>query len=62
MKEEQNEGCYCLTASECMRRTLMDYGIDVSGVTQKVLEHLVNDFMELMVKQGHAKRAKNAEN
>ena len=54
--EEQEEETLRLSKSECMRIVLTDYGIDLSRITQKMLEHIVGDFLEMLVKQGYAER------
>ena len=54
------EESYCLTPWWCLKATLQDYNVDTTNVTPKMGEHIVNDFMELMVKQGYI--AKGEEN
>ena len=44
---------YRLTPWWCLMATLRDYNVDTTHVTPKMGEHIVNDFMELMVKQGY---------
>lgn len=45
-----------LTKGMVLLLTLRDYGIDVSHITPKMAEHLVDDFMNELVKQGYAER------
>ena len=53
-----------ISYGECLRSVLHDYGIDTSHFTEKVMKHMVEDFMDLMVKQGHVtdKRRENESN
>lgn len=44
---------YVLSEWGCLSATLNDYGIDYSHITPKMGFHMVEDFMELMVKSGH---------
>ena len=44
---------YTLTPWQCLYGVLNDYGISVSNITATIGEHLVNDFMNEMVKCGH---------
>lgn len=45
-----------LTPWGCLYATLIDYGIDVSGITGKIGEHMVNDFMKCMERCGYVKK------
>ena len=45
----------------CLSSVLTDYGVDVSRVTGKIGEHIVEDFLELMVKCGYIGRAENSD-
>lgn len=59
----KDDDMFCLTPWGCLSAVLEDYGIDTDGIMPKVGEHMVNDFMELMVKQGHVGKAeKDADN
>lgn len=51
-KEER----YQLTKWGCLYAVLCDYGIDVNRISGKVGEHIVDDFMELMQKNGYVVR------
>lgn len=50
MAEEEK---YVLTPWGCLMGVLMDYGIDISHITPKMGEHMVDDFLKNMVKAGH---------
>ena len=48
-----DEGGYVLTPWGGLAAVLSDYRIDVSDISGKVGEHIVEDFMECMEKMGH---------
>ena len=50
---------FVLSEWGCLSNVLVDYGVDVSRVTGKIGEHIVEDFMELMVKCGYIKKAED---
>lgn len=50
---------FMLSEWGCLSSVLTDYGVDVSRVTCKIGEHIVEDFMELMVKCGYIKKAED---
>ena len=52
---------FILSEWGCLRNVLVDYGVDVSRVTGKIGEHIVEDFMELMVKCGYIGKVDNGE-
>ena len=52
-ENEKDNEFYTLTPWACLLLTLRDYGIDVGQVSGKVGAHIVEDFMELMIKQGN---------
>lgn len=52
---------FVLSEWGCLSSVLTDYGVDVSRVTGKIGEHIVEDFMELMVKCGYIWRAENSD-
>ena len=52
---------YVLSEWGCLSSVLTDYGIDVSRVTGKIGEHIVEDFMELMCKCGYIGKAEGKE-
>ena len=52
---------FVLTECGCLSSVLTDYGVDVSRVTGKIGEHIVEDFMELMCKCGYIGRAENSD-
>lgn len=55
------EEIYVLTPWGCLMGVLMDYGIDISHITPKMGEHMVNDFLESMVKAGYIGRIQEGE-
>ena len=64
MKKEDET--FALSPWGCLYAVLKDYGVDISGITSQIGKHMVNDFMELMVKSGNIKignatRAEGAE-
>lgn len=50
MKKEDET--YALSPWGCLYAVLKDYGVDTSGITPQIGKHMVDDFMELMVKNG----------
>ena len=52
---------FVLTEWGCLSSVLIDYGVDISRVTGKIGEHIVEDFMELMVKCGYIGKAEDKE-
>lgn len=44
-----------LTPWGCLKAVLNDFDVDADHLTPKMGEHMVNDFMELMCKQGYVK-------
>ena len=59
VEEHDDDDVFTLTPWGCLADTLMDYGFDVSHITGKVGEHMVEDFMALMVKCGHVGRVED---
>ena len=57
-EETEQEEIYSLTPYACLMEVLNDYGIDTSGITQKIGEHMVDDFFELMERQGILRKGK----
>ena len=53
MSEESKEEIYFITPWGCLSSVLDDYNIDTSHITPKMGEHMVEDFMDAMVKSGH---------
>ncbi len=51
--EEDDEAHYTLTPWGCLSTILNDYGIDFSHIHGRCGEHIVEDFMDLMVKCGY---------
>lgn len=54
-----NDETYALTPWGCLYAVLLDYGIDVSHITPKMGEHMVNDFMESMMRAGYVTEKEN---
>lgn len=54
--DSNDEECYTLTEWGCLYCILTDYRIDVSGISGKVGQHIVEDFMDLMCKCGYIDR------
>ena len=52
---------FMLSEWGCLHSVLTDYGVDISRVTGKIGEHIVEDFMELMVKCGYIGKAEDKE-
>ena len=52
-EEDDGEERYVLTPWGCLYSVLTDYGIDVEHVPGRVGQHIVDDFMDAMVKAGH---------
>lgn len=51
--DEEDDGTYTLTPWGCLLNVLIDYGINVSHISGRIGEHIVGDFMDLMVKCGY---------
>lgn len=61
MGKKKDEG-YRLTPWGCLVVVLKDYNLDVPlDMTSQMGEHLVEDFMELMEKQGYVTKTKKKE-
>ena len=56
MSKEDDNVEYTFTPWGCLACILDEYGVDITGVTGKIGEHLVEDFMELMEKCGYVRR------
>ena len=54
-KHEDDNETYRLTMWRCLQATLADYGI-VADVSRKVGNHIVEDFFELLMKNGYAEK------
>ena len=50
---EECDEVFVLTLWGCLCSVLADYNVDVSHITPKMGEHMVEDFFEQMVKAGH---------
>lgn len=54
--DEELDPVYRLTPWGCLMAVLHDYGVDVSHITGRIGEHMVQDFMQMMVEQGIVER------
>lgn len=62
MQDNTNEEeRHTLTPWGCLYATFLDYNIDLSSVSGKMGEHIVEDFMELMSKCGYIRRVENSD-
>ena len=55
------EDRYMLTPWGCMYAIFLDYNINLSSISGTMGEHIVEDFMELMVKCGYIWRTENGD-
>ena len=53
LPDEEDDEKYMLTPWGCLCGVLIDYGINVSYISGRVGEHIVDDFMDSMVKCGY---------
>lgn len=65
-KEKKDEEHYALTPMGCLYAVLLDYVgpdylLDIRKIQGRVGEHIVEDFMDAMVRFGHVERAERAE-
>ncbi len=51
-----NEETYVLREWGCLMSVLMEYGIDVSHITGRIGEHIVEDFMAAMCDAGYVSK------
>ena len=56
MSEIRDEEVYCLTPYSVLLSVMGNYGIDVSHITPRIAEHLFDDFMDTLCKQGYVER------
>lgn len=61
MTKERDEEIFRLSPWGCLSAVLEDYGVDLSHITPKMGEHMVDDFMELMVRTGHVEKVSENE-
>ena len=61
-KKAEDEEVLVLTEWGCMEVTLREYGIDTSHIPGKVGMHMVNDFMERMVRAGYVGKKEDKSN
>lgn len=65
-KEKKDEDRYALTPMGCLYAVLLDYVgpdhlLDIRKIQGRVGEHIVDDFMDAMVRFGHVKKAEREE-
>lgn len=60
-EDVEDEEVYCLTPYGVMLNVFEDYGIHAKHLTARVAEHLFEDLMESLVKQGYIGRRKDDE-
>lgn len=53
LPDEEEDENYMLTPWGCLYGVLIDYGVNVSHISGRVSEHIVDDFMDAMVKCGY---------
>ena len=53
LPDEEDDEKYMLTPWGCLCGVLIDYGVNVSYISGRVGGHIVDDFMDLMVKCGY---------
>ena len=51
---EEDNATYRLTTWGCLHSVLEDYGIDISNITPKIGQHMVDDFFNLLYINGYA--------
>ena len=51
-----NKEEYVLSEWGCLASVLMEYGIDVSHITGRIGEHIVEDFMDAMCNAGYVSK------
>lgn len=51
---------FALTPWGCLSAVLDDYGIPTGNITATIGKHMVEDFMDLMCKAGHVKKAEES--
>jgi len=47
---------FILSEWGCLYSILNDYGIDVSNISGRIGQHIVDDFMELMAEMGYVEK------
>jgi len=61
-KKVEDEEKWVLTEWGCMDVTLQEYGFDTSHIPGKVGKHMVEDFMERMVRAGYVGKKEDKSN
>lgn len=59
MNEQEEK--YKLTEWGCLSFTLQAYAVDISHITPAMGKHMVEDFMDAMVKAGHVGKVEEGE-
>ena len=54
--QDDEDVVYALTPWGCLLCVLEEYGIDTRGITDKIGQHMVDDFMAIMEKSGNVRR------
>ena len=57
----EDDDVYMLTPWGCLCGVLIDYGINVSHISGRVGGHIVDDFMDLMVKCGYIGKVEDSQ-
>ena len=52
---------FVLTPWGCLSSVLTEYNVDVSRISGRVGQHIVDDFMDAMVRAGHVAKAERTE-
>ena len=55
---EDDEEKYVLTPWGCLYMVLTDYGVDVKNIPGRIGVHIVEDFIDEMVRAGHVEKMK----
>jgi len=58
---DDEDEVYALTPWGCLESTLLEYGIDVSHVSGRVGGHIVEDFMDSMIRSGYVGKSADEE-
>lgn len=58
---KENDEIFALSQWGCLYAVLKDYGVDISHITPKMGEHMVEDFLGAMVKAGHIRKVEEGD-
>lgn len=56
MEEFKEDDVFELTPWALLREVLISYKVDVDDISGRVGKHIVEDFMDLMMEQGYARK------